>query len=59
MKPSTEDEVKGNLHEAKGKIKQKVGKVINNPNLENEGTNEKMAGKGQNKIGQVEKVLGA
>jgi uncharacterized protein YjbJ (UPF0337 family) len=42
----------------KGKIKEKVGKATNNPNLENEGTNEKMAGKVQKKIGQVEKVLG-
>jgi uncharacterized protein YjbJ (UPF0337 family) len=51
MKPSTNDEVKG-------KIKEKVGKVTNNPNMENEGSNEKTAGKVQKKIGQVEKVLG-
>jgi uncharacterized protein YjbJ (UPF0337 family) len=42
----------------KGKIKEKVGKASNNPDLENEGTNEKTAGKVQKKIGQVEKVLG-
>ena len=51
MKPSTQDEVKG-------KIKEKVGKATNNPNLENEGANEKTAGKVQKKIGQIEKVLG-
>ena len=58
MKPSTNDEVKGNLHEVKGKIKEKVGKVTHNQNLEYEGTNEKTAGKVQKKIGQVEKALG-
>jgi uncharacterized protein YjbJ (UPF0337 family) len=42
----------------KGKIKEKVGKATNNPDLENEGTNEKTAGKVQKKIGQVEKALG-
>jgi len=55
MKPSTQDEVKGKIHEVKGKIKEKVGKATNNPDLENEGTNEKTAGKVQKKIGQVEK----
>jgi uncharacterized protein YjbJ (UPF0337 family) len=42
----------------KGKIKEKVGKATNNPDLENEGTKEKTDGKVQKKIGQVEKVLG-
>ena len=36
MKPSTEDEVKGKIHEVKGEIKEKVGVATNNPNLENE-----------------------
>jgi len=48
----------GAFHEVKGKIKEKAGEVTNNPNLENEGTVEKTAGKVQNKVGQVEKVLG-
>ena len=42
----------------KGKIKEKLGKATKNPNLENEGTSEKASGKVQNKVGQVEKVLG-
>jgi uncharacterized protein YjbJ (UPF0337 family) len=57
MKPSTEDEVAGKLHEVKGKMKETVGHVTNNPNLEGEGAGEKMAGKVQKKIGQVEKVF--
>ena len=57
MKPSTQDQAEGTLHEVKGKVKEKVGRVTNNPNLEDEGTAEKVAGKVQKKVGQVEKVL--
>jgi uncharacterized protein YjbJ (UPF0337 family) len=57
MKHSTKDELKGNMHEAKGKVKEKVGQVTNNPNLTAEGQNEKLAGKVQKKVGQIEKVL--
>jgi uncharacterized protein YjbJ (UPF0337 family) len=57
MKPSTKDELEGTLHEAKGKVKEKVGQVTNNPNLETEGQGEKLAGKVQKKVGQVEEVL--
>ena len=31
MKPSTKDQIKGNLHEMKGKAKEKAGQVTNNP----------------------------
>jgi uncharacterized protein YjbJ (UPF0337 family) len=58
MKPSTENEIAGKVHEVKGKIKEKVGQLTNDPDLEGEGTGEKIAGKVQKKIGQVEKVLG-
>lgn len=57
MKPSTTDQMQGKLHELKGKAKQKVGQVTNDPNLEAEGQGEKIAGKIQNKVGQIEKVL--
>ncbi len=58
MKSSTEDKVKGAFHEAKGKVKEVAGKITDNPTLEAEGTGEKLAGKIQEKIGQVKKVLG-
>jgi uncharacterized protein YjbJ (UPF0337 family) len=58
MKPSTKDQVAGKLHELKGKVKEKAGKVTNNPRLESEGTAEEIGGAIQNKVGQVEKVLG-
>jgi uncharacterized protein YjbJ (UPF0337 family) len=57
MKPSTKDEIAGKVHEVKGDIREKVGQVTNDPNLEAEGTDEKIAGKVQKKIGQVERVV--
>lgn len=57
MKSSAKDQAKGSAHELKGKIKEKVGRATNNPNLEDEGTGEKVGGKVQKKIGQVERVL--
>jgi uncharacterized protein YjbJ (UPF0337 family) len=57
MKPSTKDQIKGELHEIKGKAKEKVGQITNNPNLEAEGQSEKIVGKIQKKIGQIKKVL--
>jgi len=58
MKASTKDKAEGKFHEVKGKVKEKAGHLTNNPDLEAEGTAEKLAGKLQDKIGQVEKVLG-
>jgi len=57
MKQSSRDQAEGKLHEVKGKVKEKVGRATNNPNLENEGTGEKVGGKVQKKIGQVERVF--
>ncbi len=57
MKPSTQDEIAGTIHEVKGKIKETAGHVTNDPNLEGEGIGEKIAGKIQHKIGQLEKVV--
>jgi uncharacterized protein YjbJ (UPF0337 family) len=57
MKPSTKDKAEGKFHQVKGKVKEKVGKLTNNPDLEAEGRDEKRGGKVQRKIGQVEKAL--
>jgi len=57
MKSSTKDTAKGTFHELKGKVKEVAGKLSDNPKLEGEGTGEKIAGKVQKKIGQVEKVV--
>jgi len=58
MKQSTKDKAKGKFHEVKGKVKEKVGRATNNPDLEAEGLGEKIGGKVRKKIGQAEKVLG-
>jgi uncharacterized protein YjbJ (UPF0337 family) len=58
MTPSTENEIAGKVHEVKGTIKEKVGELRNDPDLEGQGMGEKIAGKVQKKIGQVEKALG-
>jgi uncharacterized protein YjbJ (UPF0337 family) len=57
MKDSTKDKVEGAVHELKGAAKEKVGHAINNPDLEDEGTAEKIGGKVQKKVGDVEKVF--
>jgi uncharacterized protein YjbJ (UPF0337 family) len=58
MKQSVKDKAKGKFHEVKGKVKEKIGRVTNDPDLEAEGQGEKIGGKIIKKIGQVEKVLG-
>jgi uncharacterized protein YjbJ (UPF0337 family) len=58
MKQSTKDRAKGKFHEVKGKVKEKIGRVTNNPNLEAEGQGEQTGGKMRRKIAQVEKVVG-
>ena len=58
MKPGIQDEVEGKLHNLKGKGKEKAGELTNDPDLEDEGEAEEIAGKVQEKVGQVKKVLG-
>jgi uncharacterized protein YjbJ (UPF0337 family) len=57
MKPSTKDQIEGKLHEVKGKVREQVGQGTNNPDLAAEGQAEKLGGKVQKKVGQIEKVL--
>jgi uncharacterized protein YjbJ (UPF0337 family) len=58
MRSSTKDKIKGGLREAKGKAKEEAGKAIGNPNLRDRGTDEKVAGKVQKKVGDIKKVFG-
>ena len=57
MNRSTEDQAKGTFHEVKGKIKEKIGELTNDPDLQGEGIGEKVAGKIQKKLGQIEKAI--
>ncbi len=58
MKQSTKDNAVGKMHQVKGKIKEAVGKVVGNRNLEAEGKVENLDGVVQEKIGKVENVVG-
>jgi uncharacterized protein YjbJ (UPF0337 family) len=57
MAESTKDKVEGKFHEVKGAVKEKIGQVTDDPNLQDEGTVEKVAGKVQKKVGDIEKVF--
>jgi len=57
MTHSTEDKIKGTLHEVKGAIKEEAGKVTNNCCLEAKGKIEKNAGKLQHEVGVAEKTI--
>jgi uncharacterized protein YjbJ (UPF0337 family) len=57
MKQSTKDQIKGKFHEVKGKAKEKTGIATNNPRMADQGTDEKVSGVVQKKIGQIEKVF--
>jgi uncharacterized protein YjbJ (UPF0337 family) len=56
MKPSTKDEINGNIHQIKGAVKETVGKIINNPSLAAKGKAEQNLGKVEKKVGHLEKV---
>lgn len=58
MKRSTRDRAAGKMREVKGSVKEKAGRIAKNPRLEYEGTAEKVGGKIQKKLGQIEKALG-
>jgi uncharacterized protein YjbJ (UPF0337 family) len=58
MKSGTKDQVEGTFLKIKGKLKEVAGELSDNPELEAEGTGEKIAGIVQEKIGQVKKVFG-
>lgn len=58
MKDSMKDKVEGAMREVKGKAKEVVGIITDNPKLEAKGTVEKIAGKVQQKIGEIKNILG-
>jgi uncharacterized protein YjbJ (UPF0337 family) len=57
MKSSTDDKVEGKYHRAKGEIKETVGELTGDRDLEAEGEAEKREGKTQEKVGQIKKVF--
>jgi uncharacterized protein YjbJ (UPF0337 family) len=57
MKSSTHDKVEGSAKEAKGAVKQGAGKLVGNDRLQAEGRADKVEGKVQKKVGEIEKAL--
>jgi uncharacterized protein YjbJ (UPF0337 family) len=55
MKSSTKDRVKGRMSEAKGKVKEKIGKAKRDLEMRDQGTAEKAGGKIQRKVGELKK----
>jgi uncharacterized protein YjbJ (UPF0337 family) len=49
--------VEGKVHEIKGAIKEKIGHLTNNPNLQDEGTAERIDGTIQRKVGDVKQIF--
>ena len=58
MNPSTDDKTTGKLHEVKGTVKETIGELTKNPDLEADGRAEKNAGKVQKVVGKIEKAVG-
>lgn len=58
MKSSTRDNAEGKMHQVKGKVKETVGRVVKNRDVEIEGIVEKNDGKVQEKIGNIKKNSG-
>jgi uncharacterized protein YjbJ (UPF0337 family) len=52
------DEREGKIDQAKGKVKQAVGDLTNDPDLKAEGQVDEAAGKGQAVVGQVRRKVG-
>ena len=57
MKSGTQDKVEGKMHQVKGAIKEAVGKVTDDREMEIEGKVENLDGKIQEKVGQIKKVV--
>jgi uncharacterized protein YjbJ (UPF0337 family) len=57
IRRSTKDKREGAFRELKGKLKQKVGQLTNDPALEAKGLGEKISGKIQKKFGDLERIV--
>ena len=57
MEESTKDKVQGNVNQATGSAKEKIGQATDDPDLQDEGTLEKLKGKAQDKVGDIKKVF--
>lgn len=54
---STNDKITGLANEAKGAVKENVGKLVGNPKLEAEGTVQKHVGQAQKAVGDAKDAI--
>jgi uncharacterized protein YjbJ (UPF0337 family) len=57
MKPSTKDKIEGEKDNIKGKVKEGLGKLTGNRDLEDEGKDDQLKGAVQKKVGEIKKVF--
>ena len=57
MNSSTKDKIKGNVQQAKGTVKEKVGRATGDPEMEDRGSAERVGGKIRDKVGDIKKVF--
>lgn len=53
MKKSAEDRVEGGAREAKGRVKQEVGRITRNRSMQAKGAAERVTGKAQRARGRI------
>jgi uncharacterized protein YjbJ (UPF0337 family) len=53
-----EGELKGKARQVKGTAKEKLGKLVGNPDLQERGNDERFAGKVQEKTGKAKRKVG-
>jgi uncharacterized protein YjbJ (UPF0337 family) len=52
------DRIKGELHEMKGRAKEKVGHITNSRHMAAAGRSERLAGTIQKKVGRIKRIFG-
>ncbi len=57
MKSSTKDKIKGLTDKIKGNVKEGLGSLSGNRDLEEEGKNDQLKGAARKKIGEIKKVF--
>jgi len=57
MKSSTKDKIKGEKDNIKGDIKEGLGKLTDNRELEEEGKDDQLKGKAKKKLGEIKEVF--
>jgi uncharacterized protein YjbJ (UPF0337 family) len=57
MKSSTKDKIKGEKDKIKGDIKEGLGKLTGNRELEEEGKDDQLKGKAKKKLGEIKEVF--